>query len=98
MEHEVVIHGAPKHYKRTHAIYVIGDVAFVANPNSRSCWWKTHVSVAIGACPTCKVPVGQICKPSFGFSQGRTHETRRRLARGRDPIAMKVLIQKEPPR
>ncbi len=83
----------PKRYKRTRAIYVIGEVAFVANPASRSSWWKTHVSVAIGPCPTCKAPVGQLCKPSFGFCRGNTHTTRKRLARGRDPVAMKIVIQ-----
>ena len=82
-----------KTYKRTHTIYVIGDIAFVANPQSRSCWWKTHVSVAIGACPTCKAPVGQLCKPSFGFCRGSTHMARKRLARGREPVAMKMTVQ-----
>lgn len=84
-------------YKRTREMYVIGDVAFVANPLSRSAWWKVHVAVAIAACPTCKAVVGQICEPSFGFSRGRTHETRRRLARGREPVAMKILVQPEKP-
>lgn len=83
----------PKIYKRTHAIYVIGDVAFVANPNSRSYWWKTHVSVAIGACPTCKAPIGQLCEASFGFCHGSTHTKRRQLARGRDQGAMKIVVQ-----
>jgi hypothetical protein len=82
-----------KTYKRTRTIYVIGDVAFVANPASRSSWWKTHVSVAIAACPACGSPVGQLCKPSFGFCRGLTHAARRRLTRGRDPVAMKVVIK-----
>jgi len=84
---------AEKTYKRTRTIYVIGDVAFVANPASRSSWWKTHVSVAIAACPECKAPVGQICASSFGFSRGSTHAARRHLARGRDQVAMKVVLQ-----
>lgn len=86
-----------KTYRRTRAIYVIGDVAFVANLASRSSWWKTHVSVAIGACPECKAPVGQLCKPSFGFCRGSTHAARRRLARGRENVAMKVTLQDEAP-
>src|SRR5262249_16623753 len=82
-----------KTYKRTRTIYVIGDVAFVTNPASRSSWWKTHVSVAIGPCPTCKAPIGQICEPSFGFCRGSTHASRRRLARARDQVAMKMTVQ-----
>ena len=86
---------AGKTYKRTSTIYVIGDVAFVANPQSRSSWWKTHVSVALAACPECKAPIGQLCESSFGFCRGSTHAARRRLARGRDRVAMKILISKE---
>lgn len=86
-----------KTYKRTRAIYVIGNVAFVANPASRSSWWKTHVSVAITACPQCKAPVGQMCEPSFGFCRGSTHGARRRLARGRDQVAMKIVVQEAAP-
>ena len=87
----------PKMYKRTRTIYVIGDVAFVANSESRSSWWKTHVSVAIGPCPSCKAPVGQLCKPSLGFDRGKTHAARRRLAHRRDPVAMKVILQNAVP-
>jgi hypothetical protein len=47
---------ASKTYKRTRTIYVIGDVAFVANPTTRSSWWKTHAAVAVAECPTCKAP------------------------------------------
>jgi hypothetical protein len=86
-----------KTYKRTRAIYVIGNVAFVANPASRSSWWKTHVSVALAACPQCKASVGQMCKPSFGFCRGSTHEARRRLAQGRDQVAMKIVVQEAAP-
>jgi len=86
-----------KTYKRTRTMYVIGDVAFVANPASRSSWWKTHVSVAIGPCPECKAPVGQMCEASFGFCRGSTHGSRRRLSRGREPIAMKVILQEAAP-
>lgn len=64
-----------KTYKRTRTIYVIGNVAFVANPASRSSWWwKTHAAIAVAACPTCKAPIGQLCESSFGFCRGSTHE------------------------
>lgn len=96
-EDVAVIGAHAKTYKRTHTIYVIGDVAFVANPTSRSSWWKTHVSVAIGACPTCGAAIGQVCVPSFGFCHGNTHAARRRLARGRDQVAMKVDVQSVAP-
>jgi len=92
-----VIGAQEKTYKRTRTIYVIGDVAFVANPASRSSWWKTHVSVAIAACPTCGAPIGQLCKPAFGFCHGSTHGARRRLARGRDQVAMRVDVQQVAP-
>lgn len=82
-----------KTYRRTRTIYVIGDVAFLANPASRSSWWKTHVSVAIAACPECKAPIGKMCEPSFGFCRGSTHGARRRLSRGRDQVAMKIVVQ-----
>jgi hypothetical protein len=88
---------AGKAYKRTRAIYVISDVAFVANPASRSCWWKTHVSVAFEACPECGSAIGELCKPSFGFCRGNTHAARRDLTRGRDPVAMKIVIQQASP-
>lgn len=91
VEEELPIVG--KAYKRTRTMYVIGDVAFVANPKSRSCWWKTHVSVAFEACPTCKSAIGEPCKPSFGFSRGNTHSARRDLTRGRDQVAMKIVVQ-----
>jgi hypothetical protein len=86
-----------KTYKRTHTIYVIGDVAFVANPASRSCWWKTHVSVAFEACPECGSAIGEPCKPSFGFCRGNTHVARRHLTRGRDQVAMKIDLQQTEP-
>ena len=82
-----------KTYKRTRTMYVIGDVAFVANPASRSCWWQTHASVAFHACPTCRSAVGELCKPSFGFCRGNTHAARRDLTRGRDRVAMKIDVQ-----
>ena len=85
-----------KTYKRDPTIYVIGNVAFVANPVSRSSWWKTHAAVAFATCPECKAPVGQLCVPSFGFHRGLTHGARRRAAQqyiGQD-LVMKVAIQK----
>jgi hypothetical protein len=85
---------APKTYKRDRAIYVIGNVAFVANPTTRSSWWKTHAAVALVACPTCKAPVGQLCAPSFGFHRGATHGARRSAARQHPAtIVMKVVVQ-----
>ena len=88
----------PKTYRRTRTIYVVGDVAFVANPASRSAWWKTHASVAVAACPRCKAGVGQLCVPSFGFDRGRTHEARRKLLARVGQIAMKIVAQsKETP-
>jgi hypothetical protein len=89
----MTVEPAAKRYKRTGTIYVIGDVAFVANPTTRSAWWKTHASVAFAACPTCKAAVGVRCAPSFGFDQGRTHETRkRRLPKGANTVA-KFIVQ-----
>ena len=85
---------APKTYKRTRTIYVIGDVAFVANPASRSSWWKTHAAVAAAACPTCKVSIGQLCAPSFGFCRGSTHEARRRLLPRAEAMATKIIAAK----
>jgi hypothetical protein len=82
---------AAKTYKRTHTIYVIGDVAFVANPTTRSSWWKTHASVAVVACPTCKAAIGQLCEPSFGFCRGSTHEARRRLLPRGEAVATKIV-------
>jgi hypothetical protein len=85
----------PKTYKRTRTIYVIGNVAFVANPASRSSWWKTHAAIAVAACPTCKAPIGQMCKSSFGFCRGSTHEARRRLLPHGESVATKIVAQKE---
>jgi hypothetical protein len=82
----------PKTYRRTRTIYVVGDVAFVANSATRSSWWKTHASVAVAACPRCKAPVGQLCVPSFGFDRGRTHEARRRLLPRGDRGAAKIVL------
>jgi hypothetical protein len=88
---------AAKRYKRTGTIYVIGDIAFVANPTTRSAWWKTHASVAFASCPTCKAAAGVRCTPSFGFDQGRTHETRRHLLpKSTAPVA-KLVIHQAPP-
>lgn len=87
----------PKTYKRTRAIYVIGNVAFVANPVSRSSWFKTHVAVAIAPCPKCKAPVGDLCKPAFGFHRGNTHEARRRAVRHELIATPMVIVQKESP-
>ena len=80
-----------KTYKRTRTIYVIGDVAFVANPVTRSSWWKTHASVAVAACPTCKASIGQICEPSFGFCRGSTHGARRHLLPRGEGVATKIV-------
>lgn len=80
-----------KTYKRTRTIYVIGDVAFVANPATRNSWWKTHAAVAVAACPTCKVPIGQMCKPAFGFCRSSTHEARRKLLPRGEAIAAKII-------
>jgi hypothetical protein len=85
----------PKTYKRTRTIYVIGNVAFVANPASRSSWWKTHAAIAVAACPTCKAPIGQLCTPSFGFCRGSTHEARRRLLPRGESVATKIVAQQE---
>lgn len=85
----------PQTYKRTRTIYVIGDVAFVANPATRSSWWKTHASVAVAACPTCKAQVGQLCVPSFGFCRGSTHEERRSLLPQGEARAEKVITRDE---
>lgn len=82
---------APKTYRRTRTIYVIGDVAFVANLETRSSWWKTHAAVAAAPCPTCKVPIGQLCTPSFGFCRGSTHEARRRLLPRGEALATKII-------
>ena len=87
---------APKRYKRTGTIYVIGDVAFVPNAATRSTWWKTHASVAFAACPTCKAAVGQRCTPSFGFDQGRTHTTRRRLLPKDTAVVAKLVVHQAP--
>jgi hypothetical protein len=84
-----------KTYRRDRVIYVMGDVAFVANPETRSCWWKTHVAVALVACPSCKAPVGQLCAPSFGFHRGNTHGERKNAARRHAPVTMKVVVQEE---
>lgn len=83
---------SPKTYKRDRAIYVIGNVAFVANPASRSAWWKTHAAVAFAACPECRAPIGELCVPSFGFCRGGT---RRRAAHGRAAVATKVVAHEE---
>jgi hypothetical protein len=85
----------PKTYKRTRTIYVIGDVAFVTNATTRSAWWKTHASVAFAACPTCKAAVGERCAPSFGFDQGRTHESRRRLLPRSETLVAKFIVQRK---
>ena len=87
----------PKTYKRTRTIYVIGDVAFVANLATRSSWWKTHASVAVAACPTCKATIGQLCEPSFGFYLGSTHPVRRRLLPRGEAVATKIVAQTEVP-
>ena len=85
-----------KTYRRATTIYVIGNNAFVPDVASRSCWRKTHASVAFAACPTCKAAIGQRCTPSFGFDQGRTHETRRRcLPKSAAPVA-KLIIHQAP--
>ena len=83
----------PKTYKRTRTIYVVGDVAFVANPTTRGLWWKTHASVAVAACPTCKAQIGQLCVPSFGFCRGSTHAFRRRLLPQDEAVATKIVAQ-----
>ena len=84
----------PKTYKRTRTIYAIGKVAFVANPVSRSSWFKTHVAVVMVPCPQCKSPVGDLCKPSFGFHRGNTHEARQRAVRGKLVATPMVIVQK----
>lgn len=88
---------AIKTYRRTRAIYVVGDVAFVANPSTRSSWWKTHASVAIAACPECKAAIGDLCKPSFGFCRGLTHARRRRLLPRGEQIAARIIAKTEAP-
>lgn len=96
MEQEVLTtERFPKRYKRTRTIYVIGDVAFVANAATRSSWWKTHASVAVAPCPTCKARVGQLCVPSFGFCRGSTHSARRRLLPRGQAIATKVVARRK---
>lgn len=81
----------PKTYRRTHTIYVVDDVAFVANPATRSSWWKTHASVAVAACPDCKASIGQLCESSFGFCRGSTHSARRRLLPRGEAVATKIV-------
>lgn len=83
-----------KTYKRSCTIYVIGDVAFVANPSTRSSWWKTYATVAAAACPVCKASIGQLCEPSFGFCRGSTHEARRRLLPRAEAMATKIIAAK----
>jgi len=68
-------------YSRTRSIYVVGNVAFVADPASRSAWWKTHAAVAVVSCPTCGAAVGQLCERAFDFCRGSTHGACRRAAR-----------------
>ena len=80
-----------KTYKRTRTIYVVGDVAFVANPATRSSWWKTHASVAAAACPTCNASIGQICASSFGFCRGSTQSARQSLLPRGEAIATKII-------
>ena len=87
----------PKTYKRTRTIYVIGDVAFVANPATRSSWWKTHAAVAVAACPTCKASLGQLCVPSFGFCRRNTHEARRKLLPRGEALATRVVAPRKEP-
>lgn len=85
-----------KTYKRDRTIYVIGDVAFVANPATRRAWWKTHAAVAFVACPDCRAAIGQLCGLSFGFHRGNTHAARRRAARplmpGTPSTAMRIIV------
>ena len=86
-----------KTYRRTHTIYVIGDVVFVANPATHSSWWKTHASVAVAACPTCKALIGQLCAASFGFYLGSTHSERRSLLPRHKAVATKIVASAEAP-
>lgn len=80
---------ARKTYKRARTIYVIGNVAFIADVTTRSSWWKTDASVAFIACPTCKARAGDLCKTSFGFHRGQTHHARRKNIISPNP--MKVM-------
>lgn len=54
---------------------------FVAIPDERNRYLRTDKSVALMACPHCKVPVGVPCLGAWNKYQGGTHHLRRSAAR-----------------
>lgn len=58
---------------------------FVAVPDERNRYLRTDKSVALVACPMCKVPVGVPCLGAWNKYQGGTHYHRRNAARGAYP-------------
>lgn len=55
---------------------------FVAIPDERNRYLRTDRSVALVACPFCKVPAGVPCLGAWNKYQGQTHHFRRSAARG----------------
>lgn len=55
---------------------------FVAVPDERNRYLRTHRCVALVGCPMCKVPAGVPCLGAYNRYHGGTHAVRRDAAKG----------------
>lgn len=65
---------------RRRAIYVVGNVCFVAHPAVHGVWLKTDPSVAKIRCKHCESDIGVPCVGKRGYG-GSTHHVRRHDAK-----------------
>ncbi len=72
-------------------IYAFGQECFVKHPMVPGAWLRTHICIAVVACPMCKAKRGEICRrPSDRFPLKLTHY-RRRVAAKTAKVAVTVV-------
>lgn len=65
--------------------YVFGSEVFVAHPQHRGAWCRTHICIVLVDCPYCDATRGTLCRdPKTGFAHPTTHAARRKAAKSNE--------------
>jgi hypothetical protein len=72
-----------------------GGLAFIPHPNISTWWVRSHPSVLLAACPSCKAAVGKFCQNSKGVIVFYTHYVRRKALVNNAVVLPSVVIFKK---